>query len=83
MRYDPAIYSQYCSKIYFILQVAPKVKELMIRQGTLMLGYSPLQYRNIGNFFRMVFTCFPVMEESELDFILDEIERLGDLSSCT
>lgn len=43
-----------------------------------MLGYSPLQYRNIGNFFRMVFTCFPVMDEKELDFILNEIERLGE-----
>ncbi|XP_058975350.1 cysteine sulfinic acid decarboxylase-like [Musca domestica] len=63
-----------------LYEVAPKVKEFMIRQGTLMMGYSPLQYRNIGNFFRMVFTCFPVMQEAELDFILDEIERLAD--SC-
>lgn len=50
----------------------------MIRQGTLMLGYSPLQYRNVGNFFRMVFTCFPIMDENELIFIIDEIERLGE-----
>ncbi|TMW52631.1 hypothetical protein DOY81_002285 [Sarcophaga bullata] len=63
------------SKLY---EIAPKVKELMIRQGTLMLGYSPLQYRNIGNFFRMVFTCFPIMDENELDFIITEIERLGE-----
>ncbi|XP_013106315.1 cysteine sulfinic acid decarboxylase [Stomoxys calcitrans] len=66
-----------------LYEVAPKVKELMIRQGTLMLGYSPLQYRNIGNFFRMVFTCFPIMDESELDFILNEIERLGDCTSLS
>lgn len=50
----------------------------MIYTGTLMIGYSPLLYRNIGNFLRMVLTCFPVLEETELDFILDEIERLGE-----
>ncbi|XP_023294865.2 cysteine sulfinic acid decarboxylase [Lucilia cuprina] len=61
-----------------LYEIAPKVKEQMILQGTLMVGYSPLQYRNIGNFFRMVFTCFPVMDEKELDFILNEIERLGE-----
>ncbi|KAL9908822.1 cysteine sulfinic acid decarboxylase [Glossina fuscipes fuscipes] len=61
-----------------LYEVAPKVKELMIREGTLMLGYCPLQYRNIGNFFRMVFTCFPVITDSELDFILNEIERLAE-----
>ncbi|XP_037954772.1 glutamate decarboxylase 1-like [Teleopsis dalmanni] len=58
--------------------VAPKIKERMIRQGTLMVGYSPLAYRDIGNFFRMVFTSFPILDEKELDFILDEIERLGE-----
>uniref|UniRef100_A0A1A9WSM0 Glutamate decarboxylase n=1 Tax=Glossina brevipalpis TaxID=37001 RepID=A0A1A9WSM0_9MUSC len=61
-----------------LYEVAPKVKELMIREGTLMLGYCPLQYRNVGNFFRMVFTCFPIINDSELDFILDEIERLAE-----
>lgn len=50
----------------------------MIRQGTLMVGYSPLQYRNLGNFFRMVFTCYPIMDDKELDFILNEIERLAE-----
>ncbi|XP_067647232.1 cysteine sulfinic acid decarboxylase isoform X2 [Eurosta solidaginis] len=58
--------------------VAPKIKERMAYCGTLMLGYTPLKYRGLGNFFRMVFTCFPVLEEGELDFILDEIERLGE-----
>lgn len=50
----------------------------MVRHGTLMLGYCPLKYRDIGNFFRMVFTCFPIILEAELDLILDEIERLGE-----
>ncbi|EDW18723.1 cysteine sulfinic acid decarboxylase [Drosophila mojavensis] len=59
--------------------VAPKVKEQMAYSGTLMIGYSPLSSRQLGNFFRMVFTCFPVLEAAELDIILDEIERLGEL----
>lgn len=50
----------------------------MAYSGTVMIGYTPLQYRGLGNFFRMVFTCFPVLEEVELDFILKEIERLGE-----
>ncbi|XP_018790227.1 PREDICTED: cysteine sulfinic acid decarboxylase [Bactrocera latifrons] len=58
--------------------VAPKIKERMAYSGTVMIGYTPLQYRGLGNFFRMVFTCFPVLEEAELDFILNEIERLGE-----
>ncbi|XP_034109224.1 cysteine sulfinic acid decarboxylase [Drosophila albomicans] len=59
--------------------VAPKIKEQMAYSGTLMVGYTPLSSRKLGNFFRMVLTCFPVLEASELDFILDEIERLGEL----
>ncbi|KAL7731648.1 hypothetical protein ACLKA6_000944 [Drosophila palustris] len=59
--------------------VAPKIKEQMAYSGTLMVGYAPLSSRKLGNFFRMVLTCFPVVESGELDFILDEIERLGEL----
>lgn len=62
-----------------ISQVAPKIKEQMAYSGTLMVGYTPLSSRKLGNFFRMVITCFPVLEARELDFILDEIERLGEL----
>lgn len=50
----------------------------MAFSGTLMIGYTPLSSRQLGNFFRMVFTCFPVLKTDELDVILDEIERLGD-----
>ncbi|XP_017059775.1 cysteine sulfinic acid decarboxylase [Drosophila ficusphila] len=58
--------------------VAPKIKEQMVHSGTLMVGYSPLKSKNLGNFLRMVLTCFPVLKSEELDFILDEIERLGE-----
>ncbi|XP_030385649.1 cysteine sulfinic acid decarboxylase [Scaptodrosophila lebanonensis] len=58
--------------------VAPKIKEQMAYSGTVMVGYTPLASRNLGNFFRMVFTCFPVLEANELDILLDEIEKLGE-----
>ncbi|EDV97375.1 cysteine sulfinic acid decarboxylase [Drosophila grimshawi] len=67
---------EWWSRLY---KVAPKVKEQMAYSGTLMIGYSPLTSRQLGNFFRMVLTCFPVLEAGELDVILDEIERLGEL----
>lgn len=63
--------------------VAPKIKEEMVRSGSIMVGYSPLTYRGLGNFLRMVFTCFPVLTEVELDFLLDTIEELGELASSS
>lgn len=61
--------------------MAPKIKEQMTREGTVMIGYCPLKYiSNTANFFRMVFTCFPIITFDELDFILDEIQRLGELA---
>lgn len=50
----------------------------MVKTGTLMVGYSPLAYRNYGNFLRMVFTAFPVLTENELDWLIDEIEKFGE-----
>ncbi|XP_055907978.1 acidic amino acid decarboxylase GADL1 [Eupeodes corollae] len=67
--------SEWEAKLY---TVAPKIKEKMIRSGTLMVGYSPLAYRGVGNFIRMIFTCYPVIDEKELDAILDEIEFLAE-----
>lgn len=61
--------------------VAPKIKERMVKRGSLMIGYAPLLYRGLGNFFRIVFTIFPVLDDAELDFMLDEIERCGE--ECT
>ncbi|KAH8380087.1 hypothetical protein KR009_008879 [Drosophila setifemur] len=66
---------EWWSRLY---TVAPKIKEQMAHSGTLMIGYSPLGAHNLGNFLRMVFTCFPILKPEELDFILDEIERLGE-----
>ncbi len=57
--------------------MAPLIKEAMIKQGTLMVGYQPLKHKGLGNFFRMVVHCLPESNDAEMDFVLDEIERIG------
>lgn len=55
-------------------QVAPVLKERMVKKGSMMVGYQPLDSR--VNFFRMVILS-PLLSHSDLDFFLDELERLG------
>lgn len=59
--------------------VAPAIKERMCaHEGTVMVGYSPLPHRGIGNFLRMVLACLPKAGKAQIDFVLDEIERMGE-----
>jgi len=60
-----------------VARVAPRVKEAMVRQGTLMIGYQPLPHKGFVNFFRLVFTAVPEVGKAEVDYMLDEIDRLG------
>lgn len=60
-----------------LYQVAPMIKERMIKTGTLMVGYTPLPHKQKGNFFRMVVACQPLRETTDIDFVLNEIDRLG------
>ncbi|XP_065432065.1 cysteine sulfinic acid decarboxylase isoform X2 [Chrysemys picta bellii] len=55
-------------------KVAPAIKERMTKKGSMMVGYQPLGSK--VNFFRQVVTN-PVVTKQDLDFFLDEIERLG------
>lgn len=55
--------------------LCPKIKARMMKAGTLMLGYT--RAGPIPNFFRSVFSQDGVMEE-DIDFMLDEIDRLGE-----
>ncbi|XP_074841570.1 glutamate decarboxylase 1-like [Carettochelys insculpta] len=55
-------------------QIAPKIKARMIEEGTTMLNYQP--HGDKVNFFRMVFSN-PATKKSDVDFLLEEIERLG------
>ncbi|XP_023689811.1 cysteine sulfinic acid decarboxylase isoform X1 [Paramormyrops kingsleyae] len=55
-------------------KVAPVIKERMVREGSMMVGYQP-QSRRV-NFFRMV-VLSPEITLQDMDFFLNEIERLG------
>ncbi|NXD18522.1 CSAD decarboxylase, partial [Nothocercus nigrocapillus] len=55
-------------------QVAPAIKERMMRRGSMMVGYQPHGAK--ANFFRQIVTN-PAVTRADLDFFLDEIERLG------
>ena len=54
--------------------MAPKIKALMMECGTTMVGYQPQGTK--VNFFRMVISN-PAATRSDIDFLIDEIERLG------
>ncbi len=55
-------------------QVAPVIKERMMKRGTMMVGYQPMDGH--VNFFRMVVVS-PQLTTKDMDFFLDEIEELG------
>jgi len=57
--------------------VAPAIKEKMIKEGTLMIGYQPLPYKNLKNFFRMVIHGVPRPNKENMEFVVNEIERIG------
>lgn len=60
-----------------LYKVASKVKERMMVEGSLMVGYTPLSYKNIGNFFRMVVTCQPPPTKAAMDYAIEKIEEFA------
>jgi hypothetical protein len=54
--------------------VAPQIKAMMMEKGSLMIGYQP--HGDLPNFFRAVISNAALME-CDIDFMLDEIARLG------
>ncbi|RMC05234.1 hypothetical protein DUI87_18418 [Hirundo rustica rustica] len=55
-------------------QVAPVIKERMMKKGSMMLGYQP--HWGKVNFFRQV-VISPQVSREDMDFLLDEIELLA------
>ncbi|XP_037533250.1 acidic amino acid decarboxylase GADL1-like [Nematolebias whitei] len=54
--------------------VAPIIKERMMKTGSMMVGYQP--HGGHANFFRMV-VISPQVSRQDMDFVLDEIHNLG------
>ncbi|XP_055696279.1 acidic amino acid decarboxylase GADL1 [Lutzomyia longipalpis] len=67
--------SDWWQKLY---KVAPKIKEKMVMSGSMLVGFSPLLHKGIGNFFRMVITCYPSRTRADIDDFIAEIEKLGE-----
>ncbi|KAM9672976.1 cysteine sulfinic acid decarboxylase isoform 2-T7 [Trichechus inunguis] len=57
-----------------LAKVAPVLKERMVKKGSMMIGYQPHGAR--ANFFRMI-VANPMLTKADMDFLLDELERLG------
>ncbi|XP_033624403.1 cysteine sulfinic acid decarboxylase-like isoform X2 [Asterias rubens] len=57
-----------------LAKVAPIIKERMMKNGTMMIGYQPLG--DHVNFIRMVYANHATTTQ-DVDWIVDEIERLG------
>lgn len=55
-------------------KVAPKIKEGMTKAGTMLIGYQPDEEH--VNFFRMIITNLEILK-SDMDFVINEIDRLG------
>ena len=55
--------------------MAPKIKAMMMEKGNTMVGYQPLGEK--PNFFRMIISN-PAATQNDIDFLLNEIERLGE-----
>lgn len=61
-----------------ISKITTIIKEKMVMNGNLMIGYSPLKSKNLKNFFRMVVTAQPPATNEMMDFALNQIEEIGE-----
>lgn len=61
-----------------VAKVAPAIKERLVLDGSLLVGYCPLPHKGLVNFFRMVVTCQPPARRQDMDFVLQEIRRHGE-----
>jgi hypothetical protein len=48
-----------------------------VTPALVVVGHQPLEHKVLSNFFRLTFTCQPVLKTAHVDFIVDEIDRLG------
>ena len=63
---------EWYEKLY---KIAPTIKEKMVMKGSLMIGYTPLTQKGLGNFFRMVVNCQPPPTKSSMDYVIEQIEH--------
>lgn len=61
-----------------LYKIAPLIKERMIKRGKIMIGYTPLPSKGIGNFFRVTNTCFPPATEQSINHLFMEFESVAE-----
>ncbi|KAH3705126.1 hypothetical protein DPMN_080191 [Dreissena polymorpha] len=59
-----------------ISKVGPAIKERMVREGSMMMGFTPLTCKGHVNFFRMILANAK-SDRTDMDFVVSEIDRLG------
>jgi glutamate/tyrosine decarboxylase-like PLP-dependent enzyme len=74
--YCPPNKKQYNDLKFFNI-VVPKIKEKMVKEGTMMISYQPMHHYKLPNFFRIVFIN-PLLEEKDLNNVIDLILKYGD-----
>ena len=65
---------KYIAGVSLPRQIAPTIKGRMMEQGTTLVQYQPLG--SLPNLFRVAISN-PVVTSADVDFLVDEIERLG------
>lgn len=66
--------SAWWKKLY---DITAKIKELLVLDGQLMIGYTPMPQKKFGNFFRMVVSCQPPPTYKSMDFVIEQIEKIA------
>lgn len=61
-----------------IYKIAPLIKEKMMLKGDIMIGYTPLPSKNIGNFFRITTACFPPLTEETITDLIENFESVAE-----
>jgi len=55
--------------------VAPKLKERMMKSGTLMVTFQP--HKGMPNFWRAIISN-PAVKKEDIDYCIAEMDRLGE-----
>ena len=49
----------------------------MVQEGSLMIGYQPIENKGHVNFFRMIVNITPTPKKEDMDYVLEKIESFG------
>ncbi|KAL0132036.1 hypothetical protein PUN28_000067 [Cardiocondyla obscurior] len=60
-----------------LYEITTLIKKRMTLDGSLMISYTPLPQKELGNFFRMVVNCQPPPTKSSMDYAISQIEKFA------